>query len=171
MVRALIYRNHQSTKPSKKFYARADIISEDGIEKTVRIVVTSGLVNHSKFLSGIRESLWPALERTGASDTFGQFESMFEGVSRCSVPHIANGCWPSCPGKIALLATGAIPQGHGDGFHDHAIGRFGGAHRQHGGTWLCWLEGVMFSNYARSIFDNILSYHHSKYSFCTRWAP
>jgi hypothetical protein len=36
-----------------------------GIEKTVRIVVTSGLVNQSRFSKGLRESLEPRLKMVG----------------------------------------------------------------------------------------------------------
>lgn len=41
----------------------ADVITANDVEKTVRIVITSGMVNHDKFLSGLRDSLVPACKK------------------------------------------------------------------------------------------------------------
>lgn len=42
---------------------RAEVARCDDVEKTLRIVVTSGLVNRSRFTQGIRDSLTQPLQK------------------------------------------------------------------------------------------------------------
>lgn len=41
-------------------------MASNNIEKTIRIVVTSGLVNQGRFSKGLRESLEPSIRKVGA---------------------------------------------------------------------------------------------------------
>ncbi len=41
------------------------LMASNNIEKTIRIVVTSGLVNQGRFSKGLRESLEPRIEKVG----------------------------------------------------------------------------------------------------------
>jgi hypothetical protein len=41
----------------------AEVVNSRDIEKTVRIVITSGMLNHDRFLGGLKESLAPACEK------------------------------------------------------------------------------------------------------------
>ena len=41
----------------------ADVIEANDLEKTIRIVITSGMVNHDKFLNGLKDSLVPACQK------------------------------------------------------------------------------------------------------------
>ncbi|KAK9835190.1 hypothetical protein WJX81_004766 [Elliptochloris bilobata] len=50
------------------------------VEKTLRIVVTSGLVNQSRFTKGIRESLTQPLQKAGALQPLDDFEARFAGA-------------------------------------------------------------------------------------------
>ncbi|EIE20825.1 chalcone isomerase [Coccomyxa subellipsoidea C-169] len=52
----------------------------NNIEKTVRIVVTSGMVNQSRFSKGLRESLEPRLKQTGDTAALDEFEALFKGA-------------------------------------------------------------------------------------------
>lgn len=41
----------------------AEVVNSQDIEKTVRIVITSGMVDHDRFLGGLKESLVPACDK------------------------------------------------------------------------------------------------------------
>jgi len=41
----------------------AEVVNSQDIEKTVRIVITSGMVDHNRFLGGLKESLVPACDK------------------------------------------------------------------------------------------------------------
>jgi hypothetical protein len=58
-----------------------EVINSNDVEKTVRIVVTSGMLNHDRFLGGIRESLVPACEKAGDVESLPQFEQLFDGTA------------------------------------------------------------------------------------------
>jgi hypothetical protein len=47
----------------------AEVVNSREIEKTVRIVITSGMVNHDRFLGSLKESLVPACEKVPTTST------------------------------------------------------------------------------------------------------
>lgn len=57
------------------------IATDTAIAKTLRVVVTTGMLNASRFVKGVRESLAPALAKVGASNSMDAFEALFEGLS------------------------------------------------------------------------------------------
>ena len=60
-------------RPARSSAFCADVIEANDLEKTIRIVITSGMVNHDKFLNGLKESLVPACQKVrlaAASDGF-----------------------------------------------------------------------------------------------------
>lgn len=50
------------------------------MEKTLRLVITSGLVNRSKFLDALSDRLAPPLARAGAQGRLAEFASLFDGA-------------------------------------------------------------------------------------------
>jgi len=57
-----------------------EVVNSKDIEKTVRIVITSGMLNHDRFLGGLKESLVPACKKAGDVESLPQFEQLFEGA-------------------------------------------------------------------------------------------
>lgn len=57
-----------------------EVVNSREVEKTVRIVITSGMVNHDRFLGSLKESLVPACEKAGDVESLPQFEQLFEGA-------------------------------------------------------------------------------------------
>lgn len=46
-----------------KFFLCAEVINQQDLEKTLRIVITSGMVNHDRFVGALKESLVPACQK------------------------------------------------------------------------------------------------------------
>jgi hypothetical protein len=59
----------------------ASLADDAGLPKTVRIVVTTGLMTRDRFLKSVKESLVPALAKKGAASSFDAFAALFEGAS------------------------------------------------------------------------------------------
>ena len=59
----------------------AEIAADAAVAKTLRVVVTTGMLNASRFVKGVRESLAPALAKVGAGSSMEHFEALFEGLS------------------------------------------------------------------------------------------
>lgn len=58
----------------------ASLADDPALPKTVRIVVTSGLITGPRFVKGVKESLLPALTARGAASTFDSFAALFDGA-------------------------------------------------------------------------------------------
>ncbi|CAL8467962.1 g7500 [Coccomyxa elongata] len=56
------------------------LMASNNIEKTIRIVVTSGLVNQGRFSKGLRESLESRIQETGDMAALDKFEALFKGA-------------------------------------------------------------------------------------------
>lgn len=56
----------------------AELASHSSIEKTLRIVITSGLVKRGPFLDAFNERLAPPLEAAGVSEALHQFQRQFD---------------------------------------------------------------------------------------------
>lgn len=52
----------------------------DGVERTLRLVITTGLLKRSTFVSTLEERLGPALRKAGEDQTFESFAALFDGV-------------------------------------------------------------------------------------------
>ncbi len=55
-------------------------VASDAVPKTMRIVVTTGLLTRARFLASVRETLAPALARAGDPGAMAAFEALFKGV-------------------------------------------------------------------------------------------
>ena len=71
----LVYHNGPSVPTHP-----ADLVRADGVEKTLRLVVTSKLVNRSKFLDALADRLEPPLAAAGAGDRLAEFSALFDGA-------------------------------------------------------------------------------------------
>jgi hypothetical protein len=52
----------------------------EGVERTLRLVITTNLLKRSTFVSTLEERLGPALRKAGEAKTFDAFASLFDGV-------------------------------------------------------------------------------------------
>ena len=59
----------------------SEVVADAAVAKTLRVVVTTGMLNASRFVKGVRESLAPALAKVGAGGSMESFETIFEGLS------------------------------------------------------------------------------------------
>ena len=59
----------------------ARVVADAAAAKTLRVVVTTGMLNAPRFVKGVRESLAPALARAGAGGSMAAFEALFEGLA------------------------------------------------------------------------------------------
>jgi hypothetical protein len=55
--------------------------NSEGVEKTLRLVITSNLVKRAAFVSTLEERLGPALRKVGEGKTFDAFAGLFDGVT------------------------------------------------------------------------------------------
>jgi hypothetical protein len=53
----------------------------EGVERTLRLVITTNLLKRSTFVSTLEERLGPALRRHGDSKTLDAFAALFDGVN------------------------------------------------------------------------------------------
>ncbi|KAK9909647.1 hypothetical protein WJX75_005569 [Coccomyxa subellipsoidea] len=56
------------------------LMLSNNIEKNIRIVVTSSMVNQARFSKGLRESLEPRVKQTGDLAALDEFEGLFNGA-------------------------------------------------------------------------------------------
>jgi hypothetical protein len=59
----------------------AELVAAEGVEKTLRIVVTSGLVKRGAFLEALEERLAPPLQAAGELAALAAFRSQFDAAS------------------------------------------------------------------------------------------
>lgn len=52
----------------------------DGVERTLRLVISTGLLKRATFVSTLEERLGPALRSAGEPGTLASFASLFDGV-------------------------------------------------------------------------------------------
>ena len=52
----------------------------EGVERTLRLVITTNLLNRAKFVSTLEERLAPALRAAGEARAFESFARLFDGV-------------------------------------------------------------------------------------------
>lgn len=57
------------------------VISSPNVEKVLRLVISSGLVNRNSFLKALDERLQPVVKDTKSEETLATFCSMFDNVS------------------------------------------------------------------------------------------
>ena len=50
-------------------YEFAEVVNAQDLEKTLRIVITSGMVNHDRFVGALKESLVPACKKVNINGT------------------------------------------------------------------------------------------------------
>lgn len=82
------------------------IAADPSVAKTLRVVVTTGMLNAPRFLKGVRESLAPALARAGASKSMEAFEALFEGLSLSKGTEIVFSNVPSGGGVLKVKVGG-----------------------------------------------------------------
>ncbi|EFN51273.1 hypothetical protein CHLNCDRAFT_55230 [Chlorella variabilis] len=58
----------------------AELVSHEGIEKTLRIVITSGMVKQRPFLEALEERLEPPLKQAGELEALQRFKRQFDGA-------------------------------------------------------------------------------------------
>lgn len=57
-----------------------ELVSHEGIEKTLRIVITSGMVKQRPFLEALEERLEPPLKQAGELEALQRFKRQFDGA-------------------------------------------------------------------------------------------
>ena len=93
-----------TTSPSPEA-AVASLADDATLPKTVRVVVTTGLMTAPRFLKSVKESLLPALTARGAAPSFDAFASLFDGTPLTKGTEIVFSNAPD--GALAVRIAGA----------------------------------------------------------------
>lgn len=85
--------------------AVASLADDASLPKTVRVVVTTGLMTAPRLLKSVKESLLPALTVRDAAPSFDAFASLFDGTSLTKGTEIVFSNAPD--GALAVRIAGA----------------------------------------------------------------
>jgi hypothetical protein len=62
-------------------HVAAELIKAEGVEKTLEVVITSGLVKQKAFLQALEERLAPPLAKVGQSGVLDGFRAQFHNAN------------------------------------------------------------------------------------------